>query len=198
MKIIQTREALIMDTEIRTAIKKIYGMLWDILSLYEKTERYNSIPKDEKITENDIWDFIGDKLLLIRKEVDTEFLGNEELGNKMRHVVDETEHFVRSYEVPGVVKRWKCINPKLLYFDCAFDLMEECPKDYKEISRGLTNVKLECYPDKEFIKDRKKYFSEINQKNEADNLKYSETKIFQNELLNTLTLVFRNDFGKYI
>lgn len=100
-----------MDTEIRTAIKKIYGMLWDILSLYEKTERYNSIPKDEKITENDIWDFIGDKLLLIRKEVDTEFLGNEELGNKMRHVVDETEHFVRSYEVPGVVKRWKCINP---------------------------------------------------------------------------------------
>ena len=111
MKIIQTREALIMDTEIRTAIKKIYGMLWDILSLYEKTERYNSIPKDEKITENDIWDFIGDKLLLIRKEVDTEFLGNEELGNKMRHVVDETEHFVRSYEVPGVVKRWKCINP---------------------------------------------------------------------------------------
>ena len=82
MQLIQTREALIMDNEIRTAIKKIYGMLWDVLSLYEKTERYNSIPKDEKITEKDIWDFIGDKLLLVRKEVDTEFLGNEELNNK--------------------------------------------------------------------------------------------------------------------
>ena len=82
MQLIQTREALIMDNEIRTAIKKIYGMLWDVLSLYEKTERYNSIPKDEKITEKDIWDFIGDKLVLARKEVDTEFLGNEELNNK--------------------------------------------------------------------------------------------------------------------
>ena len=121
-----------MDNEIRTAIKKIYGMLWDVLSLYEKTERYNSIPKDEKITENDIWNFMGDKLLLIRKEVDTEFLGNEELNNKMRYVVEETEHFVRSYEVPGVVKRWKCINPKLLYFDCAFDLMENVQRIIKK------------------------------------------------------------------
>ena len=71
MQLIQTREALIMDNEIRTAIKKIYGMLWDVLSLYEKTERYNSIPKDEKITEKDIWDFIGDKLLLVRKDANS-------------------------------------------------------------------------------------------------------------------------------
>lgn len=62
----------------------------------------------------------------------------------------------------------------------------------------MTNVKLECYPDKELVEDRKKYFAGINQKNEADNFKYSETRIFQNELLNTLILVFRNDFGKYI
>lgn len=35
----------------------------------------------------------------------------------------------------------KRINPKILYFDCAFDLMEECPESYKEISRGLTDMK---------------------------------------------------------
>jgi len=184
--------------ETRTSIKKIYGMLWDVLALYEKTERYNRIPENEKETELDIWDFMGDKLLDVRKETATAFLGNGELCNKMEQVIDETEHFIRSYEVPGVVKRWKRINPKILYFDCAFDLMEECHESYKEISRGLTDMKFACYPDKELIENRKKYFAEINQKNEESNLKYNETRIFQNELLNTLTLVFQNDFKEYL
>ena len=59
-------------------------------------------------------------------------------------------------------------------------------------------MKFVCYPDKELIENRKKYFAEINQKNEESNLKCSETRIFQNELLNTLTLVFQNDFKEYL
>ena len=42
-------------------------------------------------------------------------------------------------------------------------------------------MKFACYPDKELIENRKKYFAEINQKNEESNLKYSETRIFQND-----------------
>lgn len=194
----KSKEALMITDETRTSIKKIYGMLWDVLALYEKTERYNRIPENEKETELDIWDFMGDKLLDVRKETATAFLGNGELCNKMEQVIDETEQFVRSYEMPGVVKRWKSINLKIIYFDCAFDLMEECPESYKEISRGLTDMKLACYPDEELIENRKNYFAEIKQKNEESNLKYSETRIFQNELLNTLTLVFQNDFEEYL
>lgn len=48
-----------MENEIRMSIKKIYGMLWDILALYEKTEMYNSIPKCEMASENDIWDYMN-------------------------------------------------------------------------------------------------------------------------------------------
>ena len=43
--------------------------------------------------------------------------------------------------------------------------------------------------------------TEMNNKlpeDEESNLKYSETRIFQNELLNTLTLVFQNDFKEYL
>ena len=141
-------------------------MLWDILALYEKTEMYNKLPKNEKETESGIWNFMEDKLLDVRKETATAFLGNGELCNKMEHVIDETEQFVRSYEMPGVVKRWKSINPKIINFDCAFDLMEECPESYKEISRGLTDLRLACYPDEELIENRKNYFAEIKQKNE--------------------------------
>lgn len=31
-----------MQNEIRTSIKTVYGMLWDVLALYEKTDCYNS------------------------------------------------------------------------------------------------------------------------------------------------------------
>ena len=34
--------------ETRTSIKKIYGLIWDVLALYEKTEMYNKLPEDEE------------------------------------------------------------------------------------------------------------------------------------------------------
>ena len=42
------------EKEIRSSIKTVYGMLWDVLALYEKTECYNKVPEGEK--EADIWD----------------------------------------------------------------------------------------------------------------------------------------------
>lgn len=57
---IQNREAHMITNETRTSIKKIYGMLWD---------------------------FMGDKLLAVRKESMTAFLGKEELCSKMEQVI---------------------------------------------------------------------------------------------------------------
>lgn len=182
--------------EITTSIKTVYGMLWDVLGLYEKTECYNKVPENEK--EVDIWDYIGDKLAKVRKAVNTMFLGNMELRAKLNQVVDETEQFVRSYEIPGVVKRWKKINPQILFFDCAFDLMEECPERYKEISMGLSDLKLSCYPDETLVEARNRYFAKLKQKIEEGNLRYSEERVFQNELLRTLTMVFEHDFKEYL
>lgn len=171
------------------------GMCWHYMKRQKGITGSRKMRKKQNLIFGILW---GDKLLDVRKETATAFLGNGELCNKMEQVIDETEQFVRSYEMPGVVKRWKSINPKIIYFDCAFDLMEECPESYKEISRGLTDMRLACYPDEELIENRKNYFAEIKQKNEESNLKYSETRIFQNELLNTLTLVFQNDFEEYL
>ena len=89
------------EKEVRISIKTVYGMLWDVLALYEKTECYNKVPEGEK--EVDIWDYLTDKLLEIRKTIDMLFLGDKELQAKLIQIVDETEQFVRSYERPGVV-----------------------------------------------------------------------------------------------
>lgn len=117
---------------------------------------------------------------------------------KIIRIVDETEQFVRIYEKPGVVKRWRRINPQILFFECAFDLLETCPDMYKEISWGLTDLKLACYPDETLVEARKRYFAVAKKKIEDGNLRYSENRIFQNELLRTLTLVFENDFKGYL
>jgi hypothetical protein len=62
----------------------------------------------------------------------------------------------------------------------------------------LAGVKLSLYPDEKLIAERKKYFEEIHRKNEENNLRYSQERIFQNEMINTLKLVFENDFAEYL
>lgn len=185
-----------MVNEIRTSIKTVYGMLWDVLALYEKTDCYTELPRGEN--GGDIWDYLGDKLLDIRKTNDLLFLGEDDIRGKITRIVDETEQFIRSYERPGVVTRWKRLNPRILFFDCAFDLMEECPDMYQQISWGLTDLKLACYPDESLIEARKRYFEEEKKKIEDGNLRYSEERVFQNELLRTLKRVFEHDFRDYL
>ena len=195
-RICKSQEALMMTNEIRTSIKTVYGMLWDVLALYEKTDCYNELPKGE--SGGDVWDYMGDKLLNVRKTINMLFLGEDDIKDKLVRIVDETEQFVRIYERPGVVKRWKKINPQILFFECAFDLMENCPNMYKEISWGFTDLKLACYPDDTLVEARKRYFAEAKKKIEDGNFQYSEDRVFQNELLRTLTLVFENDFRGYL
>lgn len=188
--------------EIRNAIKIVYQELWALLSLYEETDCFNLVPKGGRKIDNpdeeDAWNFVGRKIREIRKSVDTLLLGEQEVAKKLNQIIDETEYFTRQYEVPGVVTRWKRINPQLVYFDCAFDLMEKSPEAYMEMRRGLTDIHLSCYPDSELVKKRNAYFASIREKNERENLKYSEERIFQNELLNTLTLLFEDAFQKYL
>ena len=185
-----------MANEIRTSIQTVYGKLWDVLALYEKTGCYNKLPEGE--SGGDIWDYMGDKLLEVRKTIDMLFLGEDNVKGKLIRIVDETEQFVRSYEIPGVVKRWRRINPQILFFDCAFDLMKTSPDTYKEMSWGWTDVKLACHPDDTLVEARQSYFAETSEKIEEGNFQYSEERVFQNELLRTLTLVFENDFREYL
>lgn len=61
-----------MENDIRKSVKTVYGMLWTVLALYERTECYNVVPENE--TEDDIWKYMGDKLeQVIRRKIDTEF-----------------------------------------------------------------------------------------------------------------------------
>ena len=100
--------------EISWAIKTVFSELYKILGLYEDTECYNFLPDDKT---KDIWKYMEKKILMAHGMVDSLLLGEKEVADKLHRIIEETEYFVKRYERPGTVLRWKQINHKLLYFD---------------------------------------------------------------------------------
>lgn len=112
---------------------------------------------------------------------------------KLERIINETEAFIKSYSVPGVVKRWRKINPRINYFDCVFEIIRGCGM---ETARQLYGEGLLDYlPCDYIIKAQKVYFAQREYTNLRNNLQYSEERLFQNELLRTLAMVFDNDFN---
>ena len=164
------------EDEVRTSIKSVYGMLREVLVLYE-CECYSTVPAEED--EQNIQKYKENKLLEVRKEINRLFSTEEKISAQLMEIVDETEQFVRSYEIPGVVERWKQINPRIVFYDCTFNLGEMCQ-------------------DETFVASRSRYFEEVKKKLEDEYLEYSEERAFDNEILRTLTLVFKYDFKEYL
>ena len=173
-------------------IKEVFELLWDILSLYEESDCCNYLPgtKDNE----GAWEYFDGLILNVRKKANSSFLGerDSEEYRKLNTIIDEIEKFVKCFSIPGVVERWRAINPRINYYDCTFEVIDACgPKAFVEAAnRGM----LAYIPTKEDVTDRKRYFEALERKNDADNLRYSETRMFQNELLETLTKVFEHDF----
>lgn len=199
--------------EIRSGVKRIYSELWTLLSLYEVTDYFDETPVGGKMsgeemleeaklpgaeTDGDILDHVERKIADIRKMVNVLLLGERKVAKSLMQIIDETEYFATQCEIPGVVTRWKKINPRLIYFDCAFDIMEKRPEEYETMRRGLTGIRLSCYPDDKMLAERNAYFEQIQNKYKRENRNYSEEKIFQDELHNTLTLLFEEAFREYL
>ena len=173
-------------------IREVFELLWDILSLYEESDCYNCLPgtKDS----DGAWKYFDGLIMNVRKKAASLFLGERESETyrKLNTIIDETDMFVKCFERPGVAMRWREINPRMHYFDCAYEMVDEVgPRTFVETAqRGM----LAYIPTKEDMINRERYFEALEEKNKRDNLRYSETRIFQNELLETLTKVFEHDF----
>jgi hypothetical protein len=120
------REVPMRREEISWTIKTVFSELYKIMGSFEETECYNYVPSDKS---KDIWKYMEKKILVAHGMVDSLLLGEKEVAEKLYTIIDEAEYFLKRYERPGAVLRWKQINPKLLYFDYAFDLMEELDEE---------------------------------------------------------------------
>lgn len=176
----------------RGDVDTIFDMLYCILSCYGASDCFNYIPCTDN--SNGAWNYFERDINKVRKTLNMKFLGRRDSTDfqKLERIINETEIFIKSYSIPGVVERWKDINPQINLFDCAFEIIEECGME--KASLLYRNGVLKYLPCKRIIKAKKEYFAEKALANDRYNLKYSEERIFQDELLRTLIKVFESDF----
>lgn len=176
----------------RLAVHIIYGELAWLLAQYEATSCFNEVPAGAP--ETNVQEYLENRLQNIRRSAAVLFSRDLDTGEKAERVIGETEFFLKQYEMPGVVRRWKELNPNLTFFDCAFDLITECPEEFDKMRMGLSPTRLACYPDKKDLRRRKAYFAAVRRRFARANREYSEEAVFQDELCRTLERVFRTDF----
>ena len=179
-------------------LRVIYDMLNAVLYELECSSYYNFRPG----TEDDGMDYYDMRFQEIRRAIDSRFWNKREIKNKLYQIVQEEEVLVRSCSVPGVAERWYEINPNIFFFDCVYDFIEESPEIYERIRHQNLVEKLpntigfSFYPTVEDVKARTKYFSEIEDRCRKDNLSYSWDRLYQNELVNTLSMIFEYEFSE--
>lgn len=182
-----------------TQIKEVYKMLYDVLSEIDESCNYNFVPGMENDKAN-AFSYYEKRIDVIRNFVSTRFLDKRDVREKLVRIIGETERFVKSYSIPGVVQRWKNINKKITYFDVVYDICTENYKLYlaicnKEIEfENRTLFMFDFLPTEKDFEERTEYFSRIVKEVDDGNLQYTYEKLFRNELLATLEKVFEHDF----
>lgn len=181
----------------RERVRTVYGMLNDILWQLESSDHYNYIPG----TKEDGWDHFEGELSRVEAAIQRDFLGETDVRQRLDRIVKELRRFVKSFEVPGVSDRWLEIDPALKYFDGVFDVVEDEPELYLQVARradeaapGERVLHFAFQPTAREVLERKAYFEAVQAENEKLNNRFSEDRIFQNEVVRALELVMLHDF----
>lgn len=175
-------------------VQVIFGMLYDLLSLYAPSDGFNRVPGTED--RNGAWDHFEERVGKIRKQIVTLFPGRREseTAQKLDRILRETEIFLKSFSIPGVVPRWRAINPAINHFDCVYDLIDKLGREAAQSVHRSGSVSFAFFPDESEVDERNRYFQKKQRENAEGNLQYTKERIFQMELLETLTKVFEHDF----
>ena len=167
-------------------ILDVFAALWEILSLYVISDGYNCRPDTGGLEgAEDYFDALLRKAQGTASRSETPWNRAHHHIRRLKRILDETEQFVKSYSVPGVSRRWREINPRLNYYDPVFDIVEEFSPDcFRSVQHMFS-----YHPTQWDIRMRRQYFSVPGEQWGGAAQAY-----FQEELLDTMTKLFRHDF----
>lgn len=175
----------------------IYKLMNKILYDLESSSYYSYKPG----TKEDGFIYYDKQMQEIRREIDSRFWNKKSFRNKLYQLAEEEEILVKSYSQPGTPERWMKANPKLRFFDCVFDFIEDNPELYEAIRNEKVSigngrvVSFNFYPTQKECQEREEYFSKAITKSCKQNSQYSLDRLYQNELVETFRRVFENDFA---
>ena len=208
---------------IKRWIHEVYEKLCALLSLYEETDCFHAVPEgeDEEFLNRKFRE-LDQSVNRDPSDMDEEALG---VMGRLKQIMWDVGIFVANAKCNPqmAVLRLKSANWQLIYFDEIFDLMEEYPETYKEIlaerrlqkeleikgmhefpadaetrkrlREDLSNLPV---PSEKLIAERKAYFAKIREGNEREHVTLSKKRMFQEELLNTMHILFERNFQAYL
>ena len=177
-------------TKAENTVAFFFDSLRRIVSVEESTRHYTYFPESD-IDCKDYFQMHIDHLSVLLKEWDQSMPLIVLL--KLDRILGEFNYFFNCYDVPGVCGRWIKLDPKLEYFDPAYDMYgdpEERPI-YEE-NRQLFGVLVT----ENRLAKRNEYFSDIKKEYEAAGIEFTRSKAYRDEVLRVLKIAFELDFAR--
>lgn len=176
--------------ETENTVAFFFDSLRWIVSVEESTCHYTCFP-ETNIDCKDYFQKYIDHLFVLLKEWDQSMPLIVML--KLDRILWEFNYFFNCYNIPGVCGRWLKLDPKLEYFDVAYDMFgdpEERP--IFEENRHRFGV----FVTEERFARRYEYLSGIKREYEAAGKEFSMNKAYRDEVLRVLKKAFELDFAR--
>lgn len=171
----------------KKCVKAVYSALIKVISEYSASDCFNRTPDN------------SDALLYYRRKIDKieamiqQLHGHNELVDKMLSVTRAIKKKICTCDFPGVPKSWYKINPNLRFYTAGFEIMALSPDFYEKLKNRETWIWLDYYPEESEMELCYEYFAELHKESEENNYHYNTDDFFQQELINTVKIIFETD-----
>ncbi len=126
----------------------------------------------------------------ISKQIYDLFWDDEYTRKVLLQLCDDLKVIISYSSMPGTPDYWEEINPKIRYFDPVYYFIENEPELYKEICANPSKKAIFRFiPSEKDIQKQREYFVKYNEMKNK-NVDITEEKLYKNELLETLNLIF--------
>lgn len=181
----KSQNILAYDNFAEKCVKAVYSALIKVISEYSASNCFNRTPDD------------SDALLYYRRKIDKiesmiqQLHGHNDLANKMLEVTYAIKRMICTCDFPGVPNSWYQINPNLRFYTTEFAVITEAPECYKMLK--TKGILMGNQPNSQEIELCYEYFSKLYKESEENNFHYNINDFFQQELINTIKIIFEQD-----
>lgn len=180
------------DNFAEKCVSAVYSALIKLLSEYSASDCFNRAPDD------------SDALLYYRRKVDKieamikQIHGHDALVDDLLSITHDVKRKICTCDFPGVPKLWYFINPNLRFYTAGFTIIAESPDFYQKLKNGKTGFFLDYYPEESEMQECYEYFSKLYKESEENNFHYNSNDFFQQELINTIKLLFKKYINRHL
>ena len=187
-----TWDILACDNFTEKCVNAVYSTLIKLLFEYSASHCFTKAPDD------------SESLLYYRGKVDKieslikQLRGHNDLKDKMLSITGAIKKMICTCNFPGVPSSWYKINPNLRFYTAGFCVMVEAPDFYKKIKNRETWSRFDYYTEESEIELCYEYFASLYKKNGENNYHYNMDDFFQQELINTVKIIFETNIDPLI